>query len=124
MRRNERERIARRDALKGVTVGYWKPKDFTLDEYYDFVNSHPPIPEMLDYLESHPRDWTVLGEEFDFAESQGGVCEKCSTRKLNADPSLELKLTTSALGGVDVRFSKLIADQLIKGKQPITLTPN
>jgi|SRR5579864_528410 len=125
MRRNERERIARRDAYRqGISVDYWKPRTLSLEDYITYVRSHPPIAEMLDHLEKHPRDWRKDGEEFEFIESKNGVCEKCSARVFDADPS-ELKSTTkSAVDGLVVQFSKFIAEQLAKGKQPTTLTPN
>ena len=125
MRRNERERIARRDALKGKEVGYWKPQTLSLEDYFTNVKGHPTIFEMLSYLETHPRDWTIQGEEFAFIESKDGVCEKCDVRALNADPSLELKSTTkSAINGLEVHFSKFLAEQFTKNKTPIILTPN
>lgn len=125
MRRSERERLARRDALKGKSVGYWKPRTLSLADYLTQVRGHPPIPQMLDYLENHPRDWTIEGEDFEFTEAKDGVCEKCSVRALDVDPSLELKSTAkSAFDGLEVQFSKFIAEQFTAGKQTITLTPN
>jgi hypothetical protein len=124
MRRNERERIARRNAYQGSSVGYWKPRTLSVEDYLTAVKGHPPIPWMLDYLSNNPRDWTIEGEDFEFIESKDGVCEKCSVRGLDEDPSLELKSTTkSAVDGLEVHFSKFIADKFITGKQPITLTP-
>jgi len=123
MRRNERERIARRNAYQASSVGYWTQRTLSLEDYFSTVKRHPSVPDMLDYLSTHPRDWTIEGEAFAFVESKDNVCEKCSVRALDADSSLELKSTTkSAVDGLEVHFSKFIADQLARGKEPITLT--
>jgi hypothetical protein len=124
MRRNERERIERKKAFQASKGGFWMPKNITLPEYLNAVKGHPTMPEMLDYLENHPRNWAEA-EEIEFANSKDGVCEKCSVRALNIDPTLELKSTTNlGFDGVDIHFSKYIAETFIKGKEPITLTPN
>jgi hypothetical protein len=126
MRRNERERIARRNAYWGSTnVGYWRPTTISPEDYLATVKGHPPISQMLEYLSNNPRDWTEDGEEFEFASSKEGICEKCNVRAMNIHPSLELKSTTkSAFNGLEVQFSKFIAEQFTAGKAPITLTPN
>jgi hypothetical protein len=125
MRRNEREPIAPRDALKGEEVGYWKPKTLSLADYLATVKVHPPIPQMLNHFSNHSRDWAVEAKAFEFTGSKDGVCEKCSTRELNEDPRFELKSTVkSAIDGLEVQFSKFIAKQFTAGKQPITITPN
>jgi hypothetical protein len=54
------------------------------------VKQHSSIAEILEYLEKNPRDWEIDGEEFEFAESKDGVCEKCAVRELKRDLSTEL----------------------------------
>jgi hypothetical protein len=124
MRRGERERIARRQAYHLASKGNcWTPTGMTVDEYLKAVNRHPPIAEILDYLEHH-RVWEP-GEEFEFAESDNGVCEKCTARELKRDLSTEFKAAPRCLNGsADVQFSRVAAEHFAMGKEPITLTPN
>jgi hypothetical protein len=125
MSRNEQERKARRQTYLASKNNYWTPKDMTLDDYFSAVSQHPPIAETLTYLEKSPRDWTAEGEEFEFAESKDGVCEKCAVRKLNRDSSTELKASPKSLdGAADVQFSRYAAEEFAKGKEPLILTPN
>jgi len=95
----------------------------TLDEYLKAVNQHPPIAEILDYLEKH-RVWEP-GDEFEFAKSVDGVCGKCAARKFERDLSTELKAAPKCLNGsADVQFSRYAAEHFATGKDPIILTPN
>jgi hypothetical protein len=123
MRRNERERLARRRAYLASQNNYWTPEGMTLDEYLKAASQHPPIAEILDYLENH-REWEA-GDEFEFAESHDGVCEKCAARKVERDSLTELKDAPKCLGGsADVQFSRYAAERFATGKEPIILTPN
>jgi hypothetical protein len=123
MRRGERERIARRQTLLASKSNYWTPKGMTLDEYLKAVNEHPPITEILDYLERH-RAWEP-GDEFDFAKSHNGVCEKCAVREVEKDLSTEFKAAPKFLNGsTDVEFSRVAAEHFATRKEPIVLTPN
>lgn len=99
------------------------PKDFSLEEYMFAVGQHPPMPEMLEYLSEHHRDWE---DESDlFRPSEGGVCEKCSVRALNLNPMSELKSSeNSGFDGGEIHYSKYVAEQLVVGSEPIVLTPN
>jgi hypothetical protein len=125
MRRNERERQARRQTYLASQSNYWTPKGMTLDEYFKAVSRHPPIAEILDYLEKNPRDWKADGEEFAFAKSKDGICEKCSARKLERDLSTELKASAKSLNGeAEVQFSRYAAERFAASKEPIVLTPN
>jgi hypothetical protein len=123
MRRNERERQARKTAYQMSQNGFWVPKDLSLEQYLAGVKSHPTIPEMLNYLSENHRDWE---DESDlYRPSKDGVCEKCTVRALNLDPTSELKSTSNTgFEGAEVHFSKFIADRFAAGKEPITLTPN
>jgi len=125
MRRKERERAARRQTYLASKQNYWIPKGFTLEDYLKIVKQHSSVAEILEYLEENPRDWQIEGEEFEFAESKDGVCEKCAVRELEHDLSTELKVATKCFNGVaEVQFSRYAADHFAKGKQPIILTPN
>jgi hypothetical protein len=123
MRRNERERIERRNAFQAARkLGYWTPTGFSLDGYLAAVQSHPPIPEMLEYLSTNHRVWT--DQDSDFNESKNGSCEKCSARALNLGPMAELKSSGhTGFDGLDVQYSKFIAERFFIEKEPITLTP-
>lgn len=95
----------------------------TVDEYLRAVNQHPPIAEILDYLEKH-RVWEP-GDEFQFTKSDDGVCEKCTARVLERDLSTEFKAAPKCLNGTaDVQFSRVAAEAFTKGKESITLTPS
>lgn len=95
----------------------------TLEGYFEAVSQHPPIAEMLYYLENH-REWKA-GDEFEFAQSRDGVCEKCAARKLDKDLRTELKAAPKSLNGsADVDFSRYAAERFATGKEPIVLTPN
>jgi hypothetical protein len=124
MRRGERERIARRQAHHLASKGNcWTPTGMTLDEYFKAVTQHPPIAEILDYLEGH-RVWEP-GDKFQFTKSDDGVCEKCTARELKQDLSTEFKAAPKCLNGsADVQFSRLAAEHFATGKVPIVLTPN
>ena len=124
MRRGERERIARRQAyLASKSNCYWTPTGMTGDEYFKAVTQHPPIAEILDYLEKH-RVWEP-GDEFQFTKSDDGVCEKCTARELQRDSSTEFKAAPKCLNGTaDVQFSRVAAEHFATGKEPITLTPS
>ena len=125
MRRNEQERQARRRTYLASKSNYWTPKGMTIEGYLKAVSQHPPIAEILTYLDANPRDWKVDGEEFDFAESTDGVCEKCSVRKFEADSSTQLKASPKSLNGsADVQFSRYAAERFTTGKEPLILTPN
>ena len=123
MRRTERERIERRNAFQAARkVDYWTPTGFSQDGYLAAVKSHPPIPEMLDYLSTNHRLWT--DEDFSYNESKNGTCEKCSTRALNLGPMAELKSSSkTGFDRLDVQYSKFIAERFVIDKEPITLTP-
>ena len=124
MRRNEQERQARRQTYLASTNNYWVPKDMTLEDYLRNVTDHPPITEILDYLETHPRDWAAEGEEFEFEESRDGVCEKCSVREVERDTTAEMKAAPKSLNGTsDVQFSRYAAERFVTGREPIILTP-
>lgn len=123
MRRNERERIARRQTYLASKRNYWTPPGLTLEEYIKLVNQHPPITEILEYLENHPRDWTIEGEEFEFATSTNDVCEKCSVRKFEKD-IYEMKAAPRCLNNVEVQFSRYVAERFARDKEPVILTPN
>ena len=99
------------------------PENLSLEAYLVAVKGHPAIPEMLDYLSEHHREWE---DESDlFRPSKDDVCEKCSVRALHLDPTAELKSTSnSGFEGAEIHFSKFIADRFAVGKEPITLTPN
>jgi hypothetical protein len=123
MRRNERERQARKQTYLASKDNYWTPKGMTLEDYFKAVSQHPPVAEILDYLKKH-RDWKV-GDEFEFAESKDGVCGKCAARKLQQDLSTELKAAPKCLNGsADVDFSRHAAEHFATGKESIILTPN
>jgi hypothetical protein len=123
MSRSEQQRQARRKTYLAAKNNYWTPKDMTLDDYFSAVSQHPPIAEILSYLENH-RDWKV-GDEFEFAESEDGMCEKCAVRKLHQDLSTELKAAPKSLNGsTDVQFSRYAAELLATGKEATVLTPN
>ncbi len=124
MRRNERERQARKRTHLAAKNNYWVPKDMTLDDYLDGVSQHPPITEILDYLEKNHPGWKAEGEEFEFAESTDGLCEKCAARKLEQDLSTELKAAPKCLNGsTDVQFSRYAAERFATDKETIILTP-
>ena len=125
MRRKARERKARRQTYLASKQNYWTPNGLTLEDYWKTVIQHPPIAEILEYLEKNPRDWQIHGEEFEFAQSKDGVCEKCAVRELEHDLSSELKVATNCFNGTaEVQFSRYAADHFATGKQPIILTPN
>lgn len=97
----------------------------TLEDYFEAVKQHPPITEILEYLEKNPRDWKVDGEDFEFEESKDGVCEKCAAHKLERDLTTELKAATKSLdGSADVQFSRYAAERFATGKETVILTPN
>lgn len=80
------------------------------------------MPKMLDYLSTNHRVWT--DQDFDFNESEDGSCEKCSARALNLGPMAELKSSGhTGFDGLDVQYSKFIAERFVIEKDPITLTP-
>jgi hypothetical protein len=122
MRSNERERLARRQTYIASQNNYWTPTGMTLDAYFEAVSQHPPIAEILEYLEQH-RNLKSDGD-FEFAEPKDGVCEKCATRKLERDLSTEFKAAPKSLdGSADVQFSRYAAERFATGKEPIILTP-
>jgi len=128
MRRNERERIARRNAYQGSQkVDSWMPRGFSLESYLSAIKSHEPMSELLDYLSKNHRTWTDT--DFDYNESKNGVCEKCSVRALKigsfGDTSMGDMKSSSDTGfdGEEVQYSKFIAERFADGKEPITLTP-
>jgi len=124
MRRKEREREARRQTYLASQQNYWTPNGMTLEDYLKTVEQHSPIAEILEYLEKHPRDWQIDGEEFEFADSKDGVCQKCAVRELGQERA-ELKVATNCFNGsTEVQFSRYAAEHFAKDKQPITLTPN
>lgn len=124
MRRNERERIERKNAYQALRkVSCWMPRDFSSEGYLAAVKDHPPILEMLAYLSENHRAWTEA--DFDFNESHNGGCEKCSARALKLDPKAELKSSgDSGFDGEEIQYSKFIAERFTLEKEPITLTPD
>jgi hypothetical protein len=77
---------------------------------------------MLEYLSTNHRVWT--DQDFDFNQSKNGTCEKCSARALNLGPMAELKSSSrTGFDGLDVQYSKFIAERFVIEKEPITLTP-
>src|SRR6266436_4035260 len=125
MGRKERERQARRRAYLAAKGNYWVPSDMSLEAYLQAVSKHPPIAGMLDYIETNLRDSKAVGKMFQFAESRDGSCEKCYVRQIRRDPRSELKAAPQCLNGTaDVQFSRYVAEQFAKGKDPIILPPN
>jgi hypothetical protein len=123
MRRNERERIARRNEYRALRESNtWMPKGLSLAEYLKAIEAHDPIPQMLDFLSRNHREWSDT--DFDYNKAGDGTCEKCSTRALNIAPTGEMKSSgTSGFDGEDIQYSKFIAEKFAEGKEPITLTP-
>ena len=104
-------------------AGYWMPKDFSVQEYLDAVRGHPVMPEMLAYLSENHRVWT--DGDFDYHRSEDGSCEKCDTRALNLPTMAELKSSGhTGFDGLDIQYSKFVAERFTLGKEPVILTPN
>jgi len=115
--------LSKQTAIPSREAGYWMPKDLSVEEYFDAVRGHPPMPEMLAYLSENHRAWT--DEDFDYNRSEDGSCEKCGARALNLGPMAELKSSSHAgFDGQDVQYSKFIAERFTTSKEPVTLTPN
>lgn len=123
MRRNERQRIARRNEYQALrNSNTWMPKSLALEEYLNAVKGHAPIPELLDFLSQNHRHWTA--EDFDYNVSKDGICEKCSVRARNIGAMGELKSScNTGFDGEDIQYSKFIAERFALSKEPITLTP-
>ncbi len=128
MRRNERERLARRTLYQasrsvGEKVGEWIPKAFSLEDYFAAIKSHGPIPELLEFLSQNHREWS--DDDFEYHRSDYGACEKCNTRALKLGPMAELKSSgDSGFDRKEIQYSKFIAEQFVAGKEAVVLTPN
>jgi hypothetical protein len=103
-------------------VGYWMPRGISPESYLTVIKSHEPVREMLDYLSKNHRAWADT--DFNYNESENGVCEKCSARELKLGSMGDMKYSgNTGFDGEGVRYSKFIAERFSDGKEPITLTP-